>query len=717
MLRRPHFFHMKKPTIDKKAKPLDQETRRVGTVVKLPSSMATGTGSGYKNHVPLTLDLRLNDTTTASISSLLDTGASLSIIDSNLLEKLGGQPQGEGMMVQGIGNVRTLGWTSIVVFIESTDPQGNTVHLEVQQDFHVLPLFSPGICLGLDFITTHAVSLTPAAGKASIDRYSFPVVERIAGPYAQRPELHASADTILPAGRYSWVPIYAGCLVPGVDYTVHPRFSYNEDQSVQLFGPTGLMTHRSTHHVLLGNFGTSSYVVEKGRAVADAVAARLGDLVKEGGEAFTLDRVVDPPVDADPPGDTESVAAPLNPFDEEVTGSSDLTREAKTVLIDGNYRVGVDDDGMPPPAVVELLRKHSAAFALDGRPGRIRDSEMGEMSIELTSDASLRPEAPRRASPEKCRAMDAAIDQLLEWDVIEPSSSPISFPVLMVRQRDKWRFCIDYRQLNAVTVSDRYPLPTIDSIFQTLTGKRVFSSLDAIRGYHQMGVKETDRWKTAFICHRGLYQYKTVPFGLKNAPSVFQRLMDRILGSLRWSHAVVYIDDIVVASDSITEHVKALDTLLTNATRVGLKFSPSKCTFAVPSLVLLGRKISGAGVAVWKDRAKAVSALARPTTLRELYHVLGLFGYYRAFIPKYAELASPLTQLTKGWRYEADSSGRYRLVNTEGLTVSADRVPVAWEAAQQTSFDALKHAVANPPVLAHPDPSRPFVLNTLRRRE
>ncbi|KAE8223475.1 hypothetical protein CF319_g3494 [Tilletia indica] len=701
---------MKKPTVDKNAKPLAHETRRVGTVVKLPSSMATGTGSGYKNHVPLTLNLRLNDTTTASVSSLLDTGASLSIIDSNLLEKLGGQPQGESMTVHGIGDVRTLGWASITIFIESTDQGGNTVHLEVQQDFHVLPLFSPGLLLGLDFISAHAVSLTPVAGKASIDRYSFPVVERVAGPYAQRPELHASSDVVLPPGQYTWVPVYAGCLAPGVDYTIHPRFSFNNDQSVQLFGPTGLLTHRPTHHVLLGNFGSVSYVVEKGRVVADAVAARFGDMMKEGGEAFTLDVAENPPAPVAPSEDADCPADPINPFDDDDAGPSDLTREAQTVVVDGHYRVGVDDDGTPPKVVVDLLRRHSSAFALDGRPGRITDPEMGEMPIELTPDASLRPEAPRRASPEKRRAMDTAIDQLLEWDVIEPSSSPVSFPVLMVKQRDKWRFCVDYRQLNTVTVSDRYPLPTIDSIFQTLTGKRIFSSLDAIRGYHQMGVRESDRWKTAFVCHRGLFQYKTVPFGLKNAPSVFQRLMDRILGSLRWSHAVVYIDDIVVASDSMDEHVKALDTLLTNATRVGLKFSPSKCTFAVPSLVLLGRKVSGAGVAVWKDRAKAVSALARPTTLRELYHVLGLFGYYRAFIPKYAELAAPLTQLTKGWRYEADAAGRYRLINTEGSVMSADRVPVAWEAAQQRSFETLKAAIAHPPVLAHPDSSRPFVL-------
>ncbi|KAE8228133.1 hypothetical protein CF326_g6948 [Tilletia indica] len=701
---------MKKTIFDKTAKPLAQETRRHGQIHELPASSATGTGSGYKNHVPLTIQLRLNDTTTSSLSSLIDTGASLSIIDANLLEKLGGEPQGEGMMVHGLGDMRTLGWTTITIFIEARDPKGNTLHLECRQDFHVLPLFSPGLCLGLDFISTHNVSLSSGRGKASIGRYVFPVVEQVSGPYSRKPEIHAAEDVELPPGQYTWVPVYAGCLAPGVDYTVHPRMSVTEDETIQLAGPTGYFTHRPRHHILLANFGTRTYAMEKGTVVADALSARLGDLAKDGGQMFELGTACPSSTPSSNVYTSSSAADPVNPFEDDGddTVLSSLARDAETVLVDDHFRIGVDASGSPPAEIVEVLRSHTDAFALDGRPGRIHDGE--EMGIELVPDAVLRPEAPRRASPEKRKAMDSAIDQLLEWDVIEPSNSPISFPVLMVKQRDKWRFCVDYRQLNLSTVADRYPLPTIDSIFNTLVGKKMFSSLDAIRGYHQMGVKETDRWKTAFVCHRGLFQYRTVPFGLRNAPSVFQRLMDRILGSLRWQQAVVYIDDIVVATHTLDEHVRALDTLLSRASSAGLKFSPSKCTFAVPSLVLLGRKVSGAGVAVWEERARAVSALSRPTTLRELYHVLGLFGYYRAFIHRYAAIAAPLTSLTRGWRYEADAAGRYRLIDAEGKAVAAERVPLAWGADQQQSFETLKHAVANPPVLAHPDPVRPFVL-------
>ncbi|KAE8182590.1 hypothetical protein A4X06_0g7783 [Tilletia controversa] len=279
----------------------------------------------------------------------------------------------------------------------------------------------------------------------------------------------------------------------------------------------------------------------------------------------------------------------------------------------------------------------------------------------------------------------------------------------MVKQQSKWRFCVDYRQLNTVTIPDRYPLPHIDAVFDTLTGKTIFSSLDALRGYHQLPVKMEDRWKTAFVCHRGLFQYKTVPFGLRNAPAVFQRLMDRLLAALRWRHAVVYIDDIVVASRSREEHLWVLDQLLGRARQFGLKFGPAKCTFAVPSLVLLGRKVSGAGLAVWKERASAVTSLEPPTTLRDLYHVLGLFGCYRPFIPDFARVAGPLTELTRGWRYE-HVDGRYRLSDVHVKAVSANRVHIDWNESRQRSFEALKRAIAHPPVLAHPDSSRPYLL-------
>ncbi|KAE8228281.1 hypothetical protein CF326_g6792 [Tilletia indica] len=691
--------------------PLAQEKRAFGKVVPLSKTSATGTGQGYRNHVPLTTHVRINDTDGRAMSSLLDTGASLSCIDAHLLSKLGGKPQGEPMTVRGIGASQTLGWITLPIFISAQDPHGKHVHLEVEQDFHVLPFFPPGMCLGLDFIDAHELSISPVRGRARLGRYTFQVHERLDKPFTAEAELRTTTGITIAANQQAWIQVNAAALAPGVDYVVVPRLSITADQAVCLVGPNGLMNHGPVRQILVGNYGTESFHLEQDTIIADAVAARVGDCSSSVGETFTLApriSVVDHSTPPLRPDANDDVAMPFDPFEDLDPSSTSLAHDAATTMVDGAFKVGLDEHGNPHPEVVQLLNNHRNAFALDGRPGQV---EGYDMPINLKPDAAMRSEAPRRASPEKRAAMDTAIDQLLEWDIIEPSDSPVSFPVVMVKQQAKWRFCVDYRNLNLDTIPDRYPLPTIDSIFHTLCGKKIFSSLDAIRGYHQLGIKSEDRWKTAFVCHRGLFQYKRIPFGLRNAPSFFQRFMDKVLGPLRWNQAVVYIDDSVVATDTMEEHLAALRQLFESAEAVGLKFSPSKCTFAVPSLVLLGRKVSGAGVAIWKDRAKAVETLARPTTLQELYHTLGLFGYYRAFIPRFAAVAAPLTGLLKGWRYES-ADGQSRLINTEGKTVTASKVAISWGAVQQESFDALKHAISHPPVLAHPDPTRPYILYT-----
>ncbi|KAE8227561.1 hypothetical protein CF326_g7542 [Tilletia indica] len=717
---RPHFHIPRALPIAADVKPLARETRREGVVIALGRHETTGTGQAYQNHVPLSTHICINDTASPPLSSLLDTGASLSVIDAALLARLGGRPSGTPMPVHGLGDARSLGWATITFFLPARDTQGGHLMLECTQDFHVLPHFAPQLCLGLDFIQAQGIQIDVRNGRATVGRYTFPVHEKMPSPFASEAEICAKTTCFLPAQTMTWVPVDVACLAPGVDYVLHPRLTVTPDETVQLAGPNALATNR-TSHVLLANHGSVGIHLARRTPVADALAAHLGDA--SGSEAHSFD--LPPPL---PPGAVlhtmgtgeswsaapgqnyvigdDSPIVPPDLHEEAPAAPSSLMVDAATTIVDGHFKVGVDAEGRPHSEVVNLLRRHEGAFALDGRPGLVRGEEM---AIPLQPGAVPHAEPPRRASPEKKAAMDAALDQLLEWDVVEPSSSPASFPVLMVRQNTKWRFCVDYRQLNQVTVADRYPLPTTDAVFNTLLGKRWFSSLDAIRGYHQLPVKEEDRWKTAFICHRGLFQYKAVPFGLRNAPAVFQRLMDKLLGQLRWKVAVVYIDDVVVATITLEEHLSALETLLSRATAIGLKFSPSKCTFAVPSLVLLGRKVSGAGVAIWDERAKAVQDLPRPHTLQELYHALGLFGYYRAFIPKFAQIAEPLSRLTRGWRYDR-VEGRIRLVDTSGDPSSAAKVQLEWTDEQDRSFEQLRSAIAHPPVLAHPDPSRPYIL-------
>ena len=356
--------------------------------------------------------------------------------------------------------------------------------------------------------------------------------------------------------------------------------------------------------------------------------------------------------------------------------------------------------GGPPACVSALLESKRDAFSFDGKPGKV-DS----VHITINSDDSrLFAETPRQVGPHKRRIIDDSIQQLLDWDVIEPSSSRVGYPVVLVQQHDKWRFCVDYRNLNLATVSQAYPMTRTDSVFDALHGKRVFSILDAARGYHQLPVAPSDRWKTAFITHRGLYQYKRMPFGLKNAPIQFQSFMDSVLGSLRWTAALVYIDDILVFSDDVSSHVQHLRALLDSAISVGLKFNPNKCHFAYPSLKVLGHRVSTEGLSILEDRAAAIKELDTPRTLKELWHILGVFGYYRQFIPKYAMIAAPLTRLTKGTRFQKLPDGTWQPRNSLGNSA------LEWGAEQVDAFLALKEALSSPPVLAFPNFSLPFIV-------
>ncbi|SAM78137.1 uncharacterized protein UBRO_20558 [Ustilago bromivora] len=187
--------------------------------------------------------------------------------------------------------------------------------------------------------------------------------------------------------------------------------------------------------------------------------------------------------------------------------------------------------------------------------------------------------------------------------------------------------------------------------------------------------------------------------------------MDHLLGHMWWTEALVYLDDVVVFSLSLEQHAKSLDCLLKAAWKVGLKFSPSKCHFALSSLTLLGWWVSTQGILVLLDHSQAVKSLSPPRTLQDLYHMVGLFNYYHDFILNYASQASPLTSLLHGHKYQCSSKGTWQLVNTNGQTMKALDINIDWGTVQDKALDDLKGALSSPPTLAYLDFSRPFLLD------
>ncbi|KAJ9532950.1 hypothetical protein QJQ45_018027 [Haematococcus lacustris] len=291
-----------------------------------------------------------------------------------------------------------------------------------------------------------------------------------------------------------------------------------------------------------------------------------------------------------------------------------------------------------------------------------------------------------KLSPREEAEVKKQVAELLAKGLIEPSSSPYGAPILFVQKKDgSLKMCINYRALNKLTVRDRYPLPRIDDLFDKLAGKRVFSSLDLQSGYHQIRITEEDVPKTAFLTPMGQFQFKVLCFGLTNAPATFQRMMNNVFKPLINECVLVYIDDILVMSNTPEEHVQHLRQVLQLMRENKFYAKLAKCEFNKTQLAK--------GIAVDPAKVQVVKEWPTPRNLKDLQAFLGLANYFRRFIPNFSSLAAPLTNLT-----------------SKQVAAAYD-----WEhfgGSELEAFDGLKEALCSAPVLALPDFSKPFVVCT-----
>ena len=320
------------------------------------------------------------------------------------------------------------------------------------------------------------------------------------------------------------------------------------------------------------------------------------------------------------------------------------------------------------------------------------DRDIGRTSVVRhsidTGDASPVRQPARRLPFHQREKVRQLIDDMLSRGVIEPAAGPWSSPIVLVPKKDgTTRFCVDFRRLNNLTRKDAHPLPRIDDTLDTLSGARWFSTLDLASGYWQVELNPADREKTAFITPFGLHQFRVMPFGLCNAPSTFQRLMEHVLAGLHWTSCLVYLDDIIIFSKTLEDHLQQLREVFEHLEKAGLKIKPTKCCLLRKSVRYLGHIISEKGVQTDPDKTRCVAEWSQPTDLKELRQFLGFASYYRRFVRNFAHIAAPLYHLTekgKNWCWSDDC---------------------------EEAFSTLKHRLTSTPVLSFPRFDQEFTLD------
>ncbi|CAK9811734.1 Retrovirus-related Pol polyprotein from transposon 297 [Anthophora quadrimaculata] len=342
-------------------------------------------------------------------------------------------------------------------------------------------------------------------------------------------------------------------------------------------------------------------------------------------------------------------------------------------------------------AVAKLIDENQDLFYLPG--DRLGKTDAIEHRIPTINNEPIHVKQ-YRYPPVHREEISKQITELLENDIIKPSNSPYNSPLWVVpkkpdsRGNKRWRMVIDYRSLNENSIADAYPLPNITEILDQLGSAKYFSTFDLASGFHQIGVAEQDAPKTAFSTPYGHYQFNRMPFGLRNAPSTFQRLMDSVLSGLQGNEMFVYLDDIVIYASSITEHNVKFRKLSDRLRKANLKLQPDKCEFLRTEVAYLGHVIGRDGVKPDPRNVKAVKDFPAPKTTKNIKQFLGLAGYYRRFIPKFSHIAKPLTALLK-------KDAKFE-----------------WKAEQERAFNTLREMLCSEPILQYPDFTKPFIVTT-----
>ena len=596
-----------------------------------------------------------------SVYCLVDSGAEISAISKHLLDQVAPTAEIEPSSLSNIIGVcgevhRVLGQVNLQFECEDT---------QFEQRFQVFEHLHVAILVGLDFMRTYKVTISfgeveimvPSSQSNSVSTIK---VEALPVANDQTCFARTTKEVVVPPHNEVIIPVRVSGFADNSLIVLEPKLNLSD---LNLAGGKTICTVTDSKALYrLMNPTNLPVFLGKGQRLAKA-------------------NLVDPKsvFDLKEPNSTHVMGIS--------TDGNSKTWDSETIVKDLGINLDESDLSFEQKGkLYDFLARNRDIFAKDM-------SELGVTNLHShtihTGDAQPINSAPYRQTPKMRAELERQLEEMQKHGIIEESNSCWHSPVVMVRKpNNEWRFCVDYRKLNAVTELMSFPIPHMSDVFDTLAQSKaeVFSTLDLRSGFWQVPLDKATKAKSAFITHQGIFEFNRLSFGMVNAPMTFQSLMTKVLKNLNFKIALVYIDDLLIFSRDFDQHLHHLDLVFYNLRSANLTLHPNKCNFAARQCRYLGHIESSDGLRVNPENTSKIRNCKSPTNVKQVRSALGMMGYYRKFVKDYAKIAQPLNNLLKK--------------NTK----------FEWTKECEVAFNTLKTKLVEAPILRYPQFDEEFVL-------
>jgi hypothetical protein len=702
-------------------------------IIRSQAPPVTGTGMSFRSYNYTEIAIRF-DPEGEDAWVCLDSGCGMSCVDRDLVPP-GATVLGlhEPVKIRGLGDKVHLSTDYFVheALLPGVTPEGKPALGCIKREFHVVDRLACGALLGTDFIDPEGILIDTQSRTATVRSCNdlvCPIRITPRGSAIQHRSVRSAKNVTVRPHTKQLIPIKVKSLPVGRDY----RFTAQYSPDTSYLAISGILPEAivDSEVTSVAYYNNSNHSVTIGKDVHLGEISDYGQDEKATPEdadvvdaLFAYASIIPSLSLALGTGLTALTCTPLSPGTptriNTTTLPSDTTVSAYTLVPDlqpvqgndghtfGSEGVVVNTTDDITPLQIATLKSTLASFPSlwEDRLGRVIEPEEDWLQIPLKPGAVIESKGRYRVSRKDEAVIDQVFDQMRAEDRLTdaPPNVPVGWPVFVVWHKGKGRPVVDLRSLNSKVMVDSYPLPRQDEVANKIKGKRFISLFDMQKSFYQRNVARKDRWKTSVVTHRGQEMFNVALMGYCNSPSHMQRFMDKVLKAYA-EFAKCFVDDIAVFSDTFEEHVTHLTKLLSLLEELNITLSPWKCFVGFHKLGVLGLLVDRFGLSTLEQKTEAISKLEFPQTLQQLDYFLGLAGWYRQFVARFAALSKPLQELkTKMFHNSPARKGRSRKAFTQSQTILHPTL------LETTAFEVLKAALCAPTVLIHFDHELPLL--------